>query len=841
MTKRSLVGIILLLVLGGVLGFYVYDRVGSRMGGTPASLKSRFATEEDWLLDEIVRDIVEMAAYSQQGNINDVSISVERVAVDNEPLPLVRVEVSVRGSSDSVSRELVLEGSLWNPQNYAELARALLGSNAQSPSASTSVEDSSLLERLLEPLPSVIETENQRVSSRLASNMLDAEAHEEAALLLGAFALREASYRFGDLRQVRCRITAHLAMARALSGPVPRSLTGEFAEATHLVILGRQEEALAALGRLSENATPVSASWVNGLYMHSTYDWRRSTDEPDTLFESMKRFRALTVTVDSTTAAKRMGAEVRGGQADWSRIVSWRYSGAASDNRFISSQLERELAEFEEVWTLSRERPMTPGAIIDGLNEPAERCVTSEGPRVIGWGTWAAFFQRHICGLLALSDEHMRSVVGRPDWAEGHGAQADNLFEGLTLYPIVRVHRTRRTGAYVEDIEGMDGTINLTRRKPELVNANNWQYMADTTSLMVRRLSMPRGDAWFSRGILVTTVFDTWARLRAIGPSVKQDQALEALREVAPRHRSFLYVLMQRLERKKPTAEQIEGELGDRVDFDLGALYWMRDALGDEAEDETLLYEKMCTLDANECIGFGWSLVRAGRDDEAAAAFEQAVREAPDRIYLCNSCEWLVHYYFDQGRRTEAMKTAEMVAETYCSGGLTTLASLYERLGRPAQAESWYRKNGERYDSEDPASYPLLGFYYRMTHGEGREAYREKLERLAGKVFPTGLEPLPEEHDAEPPRGGLLLDGKSSAIDKAGLRGGDVIVGLDGWRVRSMEQYDAIRAFRRRVHDMKLRIWRQTQYLDLDTELFNRHLHVRARTYGTPGPTVYFR
>ena len=207
MTKRSLVGIILLLVLGGVLGFYVYDRVGSRMGGTPASLKSRFATEEDWLLDEIVRDIVEMAAYSQQGNINDVSISVERVAVDNEPLPLVRVEVSVRGSSDSVSRELVLEGSLWNPQNYAELARALLGSNAQSPSASTSVEDSSLLERLLEPLPSVIETENQRVSSRLASNMLDAEAHEEAALLLGAFALREASYRFGDLRQVRCRIT----------------------------------------------------------------------------------------------------------------------------------------------------------------------------------------------------------------------------------------------------------------------------------------------------------------------------------------------------------------------------------------------------------------------------------------------------------------------------------------------------------------------------------------------------------------------------------------------------------------------------------------------------------
>jgi hypothetical protein len=84
----------------------------------------------------------------------------------------------------------------------------------------------------------------------------------------------------------------------------------------------------------------------------------------------------------------------------------------------------------------------------------------------------------------------------------------------------------------------------------------------------------------------------------------------------------------------------------------------------------------------------------------------------------------------------------------------------------------------------------------------------------------------------------VLINGDSRRLREAGLRGGDVIVGLDGYRVRSYDQYHSVRHFQALPSDareMRLRVWRQTRYLDIDASVLGRFFGVNMRTYGGPG------
>jgi hypothetical protein len=181
-----------------------------------------------------------------------------------------------------------------------------------------------------------------------------------------------------------------------------------------------------------------------------------------------------------------------------------------------------------------------------------------------------------------------------------------------------------------------------------------------------------------------------------------------------------------------------------------------------------------------------------------------------------------------------------MVAGVYCAWGLYTRAYFFERRGLPAEAERSYLARAERYDSEQAVSYPLLGFYYRMARVRKASEFEPRFEEFLSRIFPQGLELLPEALDPAPPTDGVLIDGDSDSLRNAGLRGADVVVGLDGFRVRTLDQYDAVRNLQPLPSDvraMKLRVWRQTQYHDIEADLIHRRFGVRVRTYGTPGPS----
>jgi hypothetical protein len=376
------------------------------------------------------------------------------------------------------------------------------------------------------------------------------------------------------------------------------------------------------------------------------------------------------------------------------------------------------------------------------------------------------------------------------------------------------------------------------------VNPGNWDFLTDTAGHMMRKRGMPRAEPWFSRAVLETSVFDTGTRYRVLTPLLGDgEEVFASLVGIAPRHPLVVDWVISRLPSAERTVESVTKELGPRAEFDVVALRQLRDAAKDEAERVSIL-SRMCDLDANYCVSLGGAFVRLDRPEDAAAAFQKAVDEASDRVSVCNDVYWLVNYYFDRGRVTEARDVAAMAAEVYCSRGLLAQAYLSERMGRPVEAEKWYRANAERYHADRPVSNPLLGFYYRMARVQRSEEFEPALEEMLPRVFPQGLEPLPAAFDGAPPTDGVLIDGNDASLREAGLRGADVIVGLDGYRVHSLEQYDAVRNFQTDASGakaMRLRVFRQTQYLDVQAEVSGRHFGVHVRTYGTPGPSVEYR
>jgi len=546
---RKRIEIAILAVLAVVLGFYVHDRMGMRMGGVPSPIQSTLATEEDWMLDAILRDISVTASYARGGAIEDVELEIARVPTGALTLPSVAVTVRLGDDTEALKRAIPLEDSFWNPSNYAGLAAELLGAGGSNGPGNGPSEAPGAL---LDPRPSVLSRESDRISALLASDARDASAHEEAALLLGVFGLREAAYGFDDTRFLLLRITAHLSIARGLRGGAS-TVTGQIAEAALLALAGRQAQLLEALDRLPPDSDTVQ-SWRSALYMFSTDDWRAPAPSESLLVQLM-RFRAFAAALGVSNAIDRMEDAARSELADWGRILTRSTSRDVSARGFIETQLGREFREIQEVAGHHRKSIGDPRQLAAALNELPGGLVGPDGPRVLSWGLWAAFFQRHLSAALVARDEHLRGALGLPDEAESFGREAERAFSGLLLNPIVQVHRTRYVGARVEDTIGMDDAISLSQRHPELVNPTQWGYLEETALYMMRKRGMPSARSWLSASVLATSLIDSASsRFEILKGTIDVGALRDRIAEVGPRHISSIHHAQGRLGDEKMSA-----------------------------------------------------------------------------------------------------------------------------------------------------------------------------------------------------------------------------------------------------------------------------------------------
>ena len=239
---RGRVLLLLLLVLAAVVTWQLGWLVDAspQPAPTPAPpppFQAAWAAEQDWLVDRITRDVREMGAYAATGALPPANAPAQPPAIG-------------------------FELHVFSPRLYEPITHETLGWPAALFAATPDddQEDARLLSALLDPQDLVLVAEDLALSSRLEVTPSDPGAHERAALLLAAFALSDCAGDSTDTRPALTRLTAHIALARALRGGAEPGLARVYAETALVTLLGRESDASARLDALAATAARVEAA-----------------------------------------------------------------------------------------------------------------------------------------------------------------------------------------------------------------------------------------------------------------------------------------------------------------------------------------------------------------------------------------------------------------------------------------------------------------------------------------------------------------------------------------------------------------------------------------------------
>jgi tetratricopeptide (TPR) repeat protein len=363
--------------------------------------------------------------------------------------------------------------------------------------------------------------------------------------------------------------------------------------------------------------------------------------------------------------------------------------------------------------------------------------------------------------------------------------------------------------------------VALARTGPERIPPQHW--------LRVRRLCLEARDAgmarqWVGKMAPLGTALTSWDRILLI-PEDPLSPVAGTLEELAP----FSLLTVQYLlpARDKASYEELKAAYGPLADYDLRAMDQVAQARRDDPAAFRALYEKIARIEPGKYIELGDYLVDMGLEEEAAAAYESAVEEARDRVAVTRSVRWLVGYYLDRSHTHRARELAEQAAGVGSDSGLRVMGYFQERMGRYTEAEKWYRKLIERYGQNGRAALDAFYIRYQMRVGDGRFA-GEAAEALAN-VFPAGLERVSIKDLTMPPSAGegVRVSGKYQRTTRFGLLKGDVVVGLNGYRVHDDTQYALLWTLDDRPEATAI-AWRKDRYVEVEGRLKTLHYGVVA-------------
>jgi len=280
----------------------------------------------------------------------------------------------------------------------------------------------------------------------------------------------------------------------------------------------------------------------------------------------------------------------------------------------------------------------------------------------------------------------------------------------------------------------------------------------------------------------------------------------------------------------KPRLEDGLRAYGPTLDYRPGSLKRLFDyTLGDPVAFVPVA-RKMCDLDADSCNTLGWQLVHVDDSDGAARVFARYAGDARDSVGISNHMYWLVDYYQDAGRTAEAQKFARLAASTHSQRGLETLAHLMERTGAYEEAEVLFRRIAERYST---GANVLGAFCIRLARRTGDKADMEQGTRLLAKALPRGLESWTAADAANPPSDGARVAFTYPRARRIGLRQDDVIVAIDGLRVRDSSARGVLANLDIKSK-MTLVIWRDGRYQELALEVPQRYFGATFDNYKPP-------
>ncbi len=786
---------------------------------TSATGEIVWANESQWLVNGIANDLAQMIAFAAKGEKLDPAL-VETIATPDTD-GNTGFTISVKSPAGATSSAVKFQHHFWAPENYLPLATALIKEAQLKPAAHGSTE-SKLPATLTSPETKTLIDEGKRLTAALSKQPLDALLHEEAALVIGTLAFREASGRFSDVRPALGRMAAHLALARALNATP--GVCGNLAEVIQLTLANRQAEAVERAGKLDASLS----AWTMALRLRNTGDWRLlAKPEAATLLEQIAYAQALTGSRDPSALAAFLESAKPKNLPDWARLALATNFSVQEGHMFATNSVGQEFMELEMSRKAYTGERLTEDKVTEVLNEPEGRAVRKTGAEaahieVLGWGTLAAFHQRHFMHAVNRTHLFFSEKWGVPDATSELLSKVSPLFSKLTLYPLLRA---LGTCAPEELTDAREKAAEFCRTHKVLMTASMWGELESPTFMPDVVIRPVPSYQWFGNVPLMGTAFDFCSR--ECESHVIPVSAAEEAAKVAPYDFHVLHALAEH--RGAADYASLSTVFKSIIDYHVLAQRYVADHLKHDPKAYAQAMEKVATLDPDAYVTLGRHLVEFGMADEAAKAFENAVAKANDQVMVANNCEWLINYYMDHDRRDDAVKVADLAAEVYSFRGLDTAGRLMVRLERWDRALELFSAIAERYGD----SGPLLQF---LGEHQSDAKLKAHYDKLIADAFEGGLKKVTMADFKESPEKGVVIATSTDYTQQYNLKPGDVVVALDGIRVEDFVQYTLVRALKKETEPVQLIYWDGSSHHELSATVPKRRFGCDMRPYSKSAP-----
>jgi len=791
----------------------------AKPAGEKNDFKTPFQTESQYIVETIVADLVEQIAFAATGRVPDpqkLRVASRERSEPTVDTPSYTLEIEAGPERKPLSVELKINGSIWSPKVYEALAVELAKSFSLTGSLPSKPDNSTLLTRLTDGKAATIEQENLRLSAALEKDFRNPGLHEEAALLLGAFVFRDCAGRFSDIRAPLCRLSAHLTMAHLFRGGGAPGTNGQMAELILLTSMHNQSEVLKKLETLDAK-DELMKPLLRAVRYRVTGDYRDAARIKGAApLERLEWFQALCDFGDNAPGAWSKITEEEQQRVDFIRRVGQSRYSVELGHYVLRLGGPLELGEVGAIAALSRGRQLQASDLIKVLNELPERCFSlaaggKPSVRVIGWGQWAYFLQRHLCSFIQTSFDFAQHKWGDHDTAKEFAAECEKQFGQLRLYPFVRRFTSLEAQAYHQAV---DDALKVAQTTPHLVPCTAWCYLSYPVQFAPLYEADPTHQIgnWFSRSPLPGTAYDLEGRLDPpiLPHGAEAIARVEKLREIAPYHGQLIFYLVREKYHDRPNYEQILNLCRPVLPYTIVALWGVAHTVENQPEE----YEKILlpAVDLNPICGYGLAnnAARHHQRDKAAQYYDQACHADTDEVRIASYAEWRVNYWLEKGQIDRARRIADQAGETYSYRGLEAKAAFLEATTNYDGAFQYFAKIEERYED----SMPLLEFCLRHKGRRENSRYDAEVEKRLKKIFPEGMKKVSLSEFQGQPADGVQIRQENLLLKAAGMKLGDVIVALHGVRVHSLQQYAYVRDFNS-SNELDLIVWQGDAYREI--------------------------
>lgn len=663
-----------------------------------------------------------------------------------------------------VTRELPLAPHVLSGSTWAPLAEALVGTGDTPTSSSLDVLAS--VEHSVS-LRTLLAT-STAVARQLRETPRSAALREQSALLLVVLALREAGPLI-DPHEPLALATAQLALAHALRGGAAASTEGRAAQAVVHALAGDEGAALSALDASG------TGSWMKAVRLLATGDWRQPADAPpppDGL-ERLARYRELRFRAGALKAQDAHESWASLDDPLWARMVftTGMHQSVVDARRYGEDLPARERAELELIRGLDLDEVIPSGVL-----------------------------QRHL-----LRNAMSAALV-----------QYTLFAETLALPKNAARVRDAADREFGEDPLWAAASVLLRKQPPASVCARAKKGLDALTPSVRQVVSMRCGGRAFDADALAAltprnTVYNADNRLQWL--RVKASPTWATL---SPHSYPVRAAQVRALKQQDLEAAQVLAMLGPLADYDLRALH---SALTLSAAPSREVLEKRCELDADTCD----DLVNHLREEklEFIDVLERWRRDPRTRVAFSELSRPLLDAYFEQQRLDDAALLAQEVEDVGSSRGLEVAAVFAERMGRYDVAERKYLAHARRYGRRDL----LDDFYLRAEHRQYPGDWRRQAADAAQRVFGGPPQKVTKRQLSETDAGVRMGDERDPAYRHFGIKKGDVVLSVDGYRVKNLQQLLAL-AHRTEAPTLTVVVVRDAELVEL-TGPFRRQRYGR--------------